>query len=73
MADATAISFTRNPDGLISALKKISADDSKLKTASSANAFMYIEDPDYKKRFKNDLFSTHPSVEDRVKALENLK
>lgn len=73
LADATAISFTRNPDGLISALKKISSDDSKLETASDANSFMYIEEPNLKKRFKNDLFSTHPSIEDRISALENLK
>ena len=73
LADATAISFTRNPDGLISALQKISSDDSVLETASEANAFMYIEEPNIKKRFKNDLFSTHPSIEDRINALENLK
>lgn len=73
LADATAVSFTRNPDGLISALQKISSDDSKLETASEANAFMYIEEPNVKKRFKNDLFSTHPNIEDRINALENLK
>lgn len=73
LADATAISFTRNPDGLISALKKISSDDSELETASEANSFMYIEEPNLKKRFKNDMFSTHPSIEDRINALENLR
>lgn len=73
LADATAVSFTRNPDGLISALQKISSDDSRLETASEANSFMYIEEPNVKKRFKNDMFSTHPNVEDRIKALENLK
>lgn len=73
LADATAVSFTRNPDGLISALQKISSDDCTLETASEANGFMYIEEPNIKKRFKNDMFSTHPSVEDRITALENLK
>jgi heat shock protein HtpX len=75
LADATAVSFTRNPDGLISALKKISADDSELDVASNSNAFMYIENPFKDKRRKptSSLFSTHPSVEERVKALENLK
>lgn len=73
LADATAISFTRNPDGLISALRKISSDDSTLDVASNANSFMYIEEPNLKKRFKNDMFSTHPSIEDRINALENLK
>jgi heat shock protein HtpX len=75
LADATAVSFTRNPDGLISALKKISADDSELDVASNSNAFMYIENPFKDKRRKptSSLFSTHPSVEERVKALENLR
>lgn len=75
LADATAISFTRNPDGLISALKKISGDDSKLDVASNSNAYMYIANPFPKKRAHNvsNLFSTHPSIEERVQALENLK
>lgn len=74
LADATAVSFTRNPDGLISALKKISEDDSELDVASQSNAFMYIENPFKKKRKEaSSLFSTHPSVAERVAALENLK
>lgn len=75
LADATAIQFTRNPDGLISALKRISEDDSKLDVASNSNAYMYIENPFPKKRVSkfSNLFSTHPSVEERIEALENLK
>ena len=74
LADATAVSFTRNPDGLISALQKISSDDSKLEVASESNAFMYIESPFKNKRKEvSSLFSTHPSVSERVAALENLK
>ena len=75
LADSTAIQFTRNPDGLISALKKISSDDSELEVASNSNSYMYIDNPFPKKRVKkrSDLFSTHPSVEERVEALENLK
>ena len=75
LADATAVSFTRNPDGLISALKKISADDSQMDVASNGNAYMYIANPFPKKRAhkKSSLFSTHPSVEERVEALENLR
>lgn len=75
LADATAIQFTRNPEGLISALKKISGDDSKLDVASNSNSYMYISNPFPKKRAKqaSNLFSTHPSIEERVEALENLK
>ena len=73
LADATAISFTRNPDGLISALVKISSDDEELDVASNSNAHMYIVTPFNEKRNKSSLFSTHPSVEERVEALRNLK
>ena len=75
LADATAISFTRNPDALISALTKISEDDSNLDVASNANANMYIANPFPKKRAHNrsSLFSTHPSIEERIEAIQNLK
>lgn len=75
MADATAIEFTRNPDALVSALIKISNDDSVLDVASKSNAYMYIENPYPKKREKqiSDLFSTHPTLEERIHAIRNLK
>lgn len=75
LADATAISFTRNPDGLISALRKISSDDSDLDVASDSNAHMYIITPFKNKKKASDtsLFSTHPGINDRITALENLK
>lgn len=75
LADATAIQFTRNPDGLISALKKISGDDSELDVASNSNAYMYIENPFPKKRMKqiSGLLSTHPSIDERIEALEKLR
>lgn len=78
LADSTAIEFTRNPDGLISALEKLDADDNQLATANSATANMYIVNP-FKKNTKegkkktSSLWSTHPSIEDRVEALRNLK
>lgn len=75
LADATAISFTRNPDGLISALKKLSSDDDELDVASNSNEHMYIVSPfkDKKKINASNLFSTHPGIEERISALENLK
>ena len=75
LADATAVQFTRNPDGLISALEKLEADSNELKTANKATANMYIVNPfkkDRKKRSTN-IWSTHPSTEDRITALRNLK
>ena len=72
LADATAISFTRNPDGLISALLKLENDDSELESSSKSNAHMYIVTPLKNKRGQSNIFSTHPSIADRVEALKQL-
>jgi heat shock protein HtpX len=75
LADATAVSFTRNPDGLISALKKISSDDSELDVASNSTAHMYIASPfkNKKNKEKSSIFDTHPPISARIEALEKLK
>ena len=78
LADATAVEFTRNPDGLISALEKLENDPNQLKTANSATANMYIVNPFKKdtkegKRRTTSIWSTHPSTQDRIEALRNLK
>ena len=78
LADATAVQFTRNPDGLISALQKLDSDENQLKSANSATANMYIVNP-FKKNTKegkkktSSIWSTHPSIEDRIEALRNIK
>ncbi len=73
LADATAIQFTRNPDGLISALQKISNDPNELKVANQSTENMYIVNPFRNKKKTSNLWSTHPSIEDRIEALKNLK
>ena len=75
LADATAISFTRNPDGLINALIKISSDDAELENASNSSAHMFIVTPlkNKRKTGKSNLLSTHPAIEERIEALKNLK
>ena len=75
LADASAVELTRNPDGLISALQKLDADTHTLKTANNSTAHMYIVSPFKRKdkRSSSSLWSTHPSTEDRIAALENLK
>ena len=78
LADATAVQFTRNPDGLISALEKLENDHNQLKTANSATANMYIVNPFKKdskegKKKTSSIWSTHPSTQDRIEALKNLK
>lgn len=78
LADSTAVEFTRNPDGLISALEKLENDPNQLETANSATANMYIVNP-FKKNTKegkkksSSIWSTHPSTADRIAALRNLK
>ena len=71
LADATAVQFTRNPDGLISALIKISEDPNELVNVSKSTAHMYISNP-FRNR-KTNWFSTHPATEDRIQALKNIK
>lgn len=73
LADATAVSFTRNPDGLISALQKISGDQEELEVASKSNAHMYIITPFKNSRKKSNIFSTHPDTASRIEALRKLK
>lgn len=74
LADATAVELTRNPDGLISALRKLESDTSQLKVANTATENMYIVNPFKQKKAKKKTswFSTHPSIEDRIEALQNL-
>jgi len=78
LADATAVEFTRNPDGLISALQKISGDPNELQTANNSTAHMYIVNPfrsdavNSKKKKTSSIWSTHPSTADRIEALRNL-
>lgn len=78
LADASAVELTRNPDGMISALQKLDSDPNELRTANNSTAHMYIVSP-FKSNLKNgrkkktSLFSTHPSIDDRIEAIRNLK
>lgn len=74
LADATAIEFTRNPQGLISALEKLNGDKEPLDVANASTAHMYISNPFKKEnKKKTDWFSTHPPIEARIEALQNIK
>jgi len=70
-ADASAVKLTRQPQGLINALTKISQDNTVLDTASTATASLYITNP-FKGNKIASLFSTHPPVESRIKALQDM-
>jgi len=68
-ADATGAILSRHPEGLASALKKIKKDGLETKHASKATAHMYISNP-LKEGFWNNMFSTHPDINERIRRLE---
>ncbi len=71
LADADGALLTRYPEGLASALEKISQDSTKLKVANKAMAHMYISNP-FKGKKVRKMFLTHPSMEERTKALRGM-
>lgn len=79
LADASASLLTRDPLGLASALGKIAADTTKMKTVNDVTAYLYIENPydDINREATvgtkvKELFSTHPPVEERIKRLKEM-
>jgi heat shock protein HtpX len=77
LADASGVQLTRYPPGLISALEKLRDDHAVVHYATKATAQMWIEQPletDKKKpgsKF-NNLFDTHPPLEDRIARLQEM-
>lgn len=74
LADASAVLLTRNKMGLIDALKKISRYPYSLKMVNTATAHLFIVNPfrQSQKKISSwmiNLFSTHPPIEERIKAL----
>lgn len=76
LADASGALLTRNPEELATALLKISKDSEPLEVANRATAHLYIVNPfkgsQLKVGFAN-LFNTHPSIEERVRALRAME
>ena len=72
LADATAVSFTRNPAGLRKALEILARDSTVVKQRSNAVAHIWIESPlDAKSVSK--LFATHPPIEERIEILRSME
>lgn len=76
-ADAGSVMITRQPSGLISALKKLSLDKEPLEAANKATAHLYIVNP-LRNPYKGigwfaSLFNTHPPIEKRIKALQRMR
>ncbi len=72
LADASAVSITRYPEGMIDALKKLQAHSQPMKSQNIATEAMYINNP-LKKGFFSNLFSSHPPIEKRIERLEHGK
>ena len=73
LADATAAQLTRYPEGLASALEKISSAGIPLESANKVTAPMFIVNPFLKKGMKlSNLSSTHPAAEERIRILRNM-
>lgn len=75
LADADGALLTRYPEGLASALEKISSDPHSLTVASNSTAHLYIANPFRGKRAESwftKLFMTHPPVEERIRALRDM-
>jgi heat shock protein HtpX len=74
LADATAVSFTRNPAGLRKALEVLASDTTVVRQKSNAVAHIWIESP-LDGQTVSKLFSTHPPIQERIatlKAMESL-
>lgn len=70
LADASGALLTRYPEGLASALEKISS-SAPLATAGNATAHLYIANP-FKARNLAHLFATHPPITERIKRLRSI-
>ncbi|MFC1625632.1 M48 family metallopeptidase [Patescibacteria group bacterium] len=77
MADAGSVYVTRQPQGLISALKIISQDKEPLEAANKATAHLYIVNPFKGKKqgtvsWFSKMFNTHPPIAERIKTLKSM-
>jgi len=71
LADACAAQFTRYPEGLASALEKISAAP-RVSFANRATAPMFIVNPFAAQGGTHGLFSTHPPTAERIRVLRSM-
>jgi heat shock protein HtpX len=76
LADAEGAMLTRYPPGLASALRKIAADTTPMRAANNATAHLWLSQPSRTPGESNhwfeNLFSTHPPIQDRIRRLEEM-
>jgi heat shock protein HtpX len=73
LADVSGVELTRNPAGLLSALKKLQQNDKPFKTMNHSIAAMCIDDPlQHHEAWYHHLYDTHPPLEERIAELEKI-
>ena len=73
LADVSGVELTRNPAGLLSALKKLQQNDKPFKKMNHATAAMCIDDPlQHHEAWYHRLYDTHPPIEERIAELEKI-
>ena len=75
LADASGALLTRYPEGLASALQKISIDTTPMRVANNTTAHLWLDDPfkgQKRVSFLRKLFMTHPPIEERIKFLRGM-
>ena len=73
LADVSGVELTRNPAGLLSALKKLQQNDKPFKRMNHATAAMCIDDPlQHHEAWYHRLYDTHPPIEERIADLERV-
>ncbi len=73
LADATGALLTRYPEGLARALEKIAQDATPMRKIDNSVAHLYISNPFKEDNWLVRLFSTHPPIEERIKALRGME
>lgn len=71
LADASSALLTRYPEGLASALEKISTDQTSMRSPASATAHLWIADP-FKVKRASSIFATHPPIAERIQRLREM-
>ncbi len=73
LADVSGVELTRNPAGLLNALKKLQQNDQPFKKMNHATAAMCIDDPlQHHEAWYHRLYDTHPPIEERIAELEKI-
>lgn len=74
LADVSGLELTRNPAGLISALRKLEQNDTPFAKFNHATAAMCIDDPlQHHEGRLHRLFDTHPPISERIAVLERIE